>query len=207
MSLLDLLILSGRRFVRTLYGIIFKPYEAYREIINHGHAVELIYLVCVLAIYFALASLVKTAAFRPFLLTKQFILLVSAVGATYLLVVGLLWHTGRHLRGEGKLINFGLAWAYTLIPTVIWFLSTSFLYVVLPPPRTTAPLGILFSLLFLVFSAILFFWKITLAYLTMRFGLKLDLLRILVVWIIVLPVIALYSFGMYRLGVFRVPFI
>lgn len=207
MSLFDHVFLPGIRCIRTIYGLVYKPYATYRDIINHGHLGELIYLSLILAVYFAFASLIKTTAFRPFLLTKQFAVLVSSVGATYLLVIGLIWIIGKRLGGRGELSKVGLAWAYTLIPTVVWFLATSLLYVILPPPRTTAPLGILFSLLFLIFSATLFFWKITLAYLTLRFGLRLDLLRILAVWAISLPIIGVYSFGMYKAGVFKVPFL
>lgn len=84
---------------------------------------------------------------------------------------------------------------------------TSFLYVLLPPPRTESVLGIGFSFLYLTMSAILFFWKIELYYLTLRFGLKLDLFRIIAVTSVILPILIGYSFIMYRLGILRVPFL
>ena len=165
------------------------------------------YVGILLGAYFALASLVKTAAFRPFLLTKQFVFLAGASTMTYLVVVLLLWFVGKLLGSSGRLRPILLGWGYTLIPTTLWFLVTSILYVVLPPPRTQSSAGILFSVLFLVFSTALFFWKFMLAYLTMRFGLRLDLLRIVAVTIICLPFLGLYSVLMYRWGIFRVPFL
>lgn len=202
-SLLVALVAFGRNIV----GIVSRPYETYRRIADHGSLWELFYVGLFLAFYFTLASLVKTAAFRPFLLTKQFILLFGASLVTYTIVVSLLWLVGKLVGGKGKLQSMLVGWGYTLIPTITWFLVTSLLYVFLPPPRTQSPTGVAFSVLFLVFSAAIFFWKFMLAYLTMRFGLRLDLVRILVVTAICLPVIGLYSLLMYRWGIFKVPFI
>jgi len=192
---------------QTLIGLVWHPYATYRRILEKGRIAELVYIALLLAIYFAVASLVKTAAFRPFLLTKQFVLLTAAVGANYAVAVGLLWYTGLLVGGRGRLDRFALAWAYTLIPTLCWFLATSLLYVVIPPPRTTAPQGILFSVLYLVFSSTLLFWKVTLAYLTLRFGLKLDLKKISIVFAVVVPALVVYSAGMYKAGIFRIPFL
>ncbi len=140
-------------------------------------------------------------------MTKQFILLAGASAVTYLVVVVTLWSASSFVRKNGQLPRFALAWAYTLIPTLLWFLATSLLFVILPPPRTTSPQGIAFSIMFLVFSATLFFWKIMLAYLALRFAMKLDLIKILIVVGISFPIVGFYSFGMYRLGIFKVPFL
>jgi len=188
-------------------GIITKPYEAYRRILNHGSLLELIPIAFILALYFSLVTLVKIAAFRPFILTQQFIVLALAVFLTYTLTVLLLWAVSLLVHGRGTLKQLAIGWGYTLIPTVSWFFITSVLYVLFPPPRTSRPLGILFSVFYLVFSCVLFFWKITLSYLTLRFGMKLDLFKIAIVTTIVAPVLIFYSIGMYRLGIFKVPFL
>ena len=99
------------------------------------------------------------------------------------------------------------AWGYTLVPTVVWFLTTSLLSVALPPPRTTRMEGIVFSLIYLVFSAVLFYWKLTLGYLTVRFGMRLDMLRIVRVGFVLALFIGIYSYCMYRLSVFTIPFV
>lgn len=203
----DTLLVAAVVFGRTVVGILLRPYETYRRIIREGSLWELPYIAFLLGMYFALASLVKTASFRPFLLTKQFVLLAGAAGALFVLVVGLLWIVGRIVGGKGQLGKLAIAWAYTLVPTVTWFLATSLLYVALPPPRTESVAGVAFSLLFLVFSATLFFWKGMLAYLTMRFGLRLDLPKIAVMTVICLPIIGAYSLLMYRFGIFKIPFL
>lgn len=207
MDIFASLLSGGISFGRNTIGIITRPYETYRRMVEQGSPWEIVYIGIILAAYFALASLVKTAAFRPFLLTKQFVLLAAGAGGGFLLTVCTLHGVSRLVGGEGKLGKLGIAWAYTLLPTALWFLVTSILYVLLPPPRTTSTLGMLFSILFLVFSATLFWWKVTLAYLTIRFGMKLDLARIAIVILLSVPIIAIYSMGMYRLGIYKVPFL
>ncbi len=204
---IDELLLSGISFGRTLVGIATRPYETYRRIVDRGKPGELLYIALLLSVYFALVAGVRTAAFRPFLLTKQFIVLGSAALATYILVVSLLWSVGNWVGGRGSLVGLMLAWAYTLVPTICWFFATSILYVFFPPPRTASIQGMAFSILYLVFTVTLFFWKGMLGYLTLRFGLRLDLGKILLVTAVCVPIVTLYSVWMYRMGIFRVPFV
>lgn len=207
MSILEVVVVNGIAFSRNFIGIITRPYETYRRIVADGSWGELIYLALPLFIYFAFVSLVKTAAFRPFLLTKQFVVLSAATIVTFIVVVVALWLAARLVGGRGHIRGVTLAWGYTLIPTLLWFWATSILYILVPPPRTSRPLGITFSLLYLVFSATLFWWKMILAYLTLRFGMRLDLVRILLVAVILLPFIGVYSWLMYQWGIFKVPFL
>lgn len=192
---------------RNIVGLMTRPYETYRRIERTGSLWELVGIGVLLSLYFASAAIVKTASFRPFLLTRQFIVLATAVLLTYCVAVCLFWATGRIVGAKGTLKGLLLGWGYTLIPTLIWFLSTSILYVLIPPPRTTSVQGVIFSAVYLCFSAVLLFWKVILAYLSLRFGLKLDLARIFVVSIVVLPILSIYSAWMYRLGIFRIPFL
>ncbi len=194
-------------FFRNIGGLVTRPYETVRRVVDHEKPGELVIVGAFLALYFAIASLVRVSSFRPFLLTREFIELVLATSTTYGLAVLLFWVAGELVGAKGKPRGLAVAWGYTLIPTLVWFFATSLLYVILPPPRTTSAQGVLFSLLFLIFSAALFFWKATLAYLTLRFGLRLTLGKILVVLGITLPILAAYSIGMYRIGIFRIPFI
>lgn len=183
----DQLIISGVAFSRNVIGLVVRPYETYRRIIDKGSVWELVFI----------ALFVVVSAFR----------FVFAATATYALVVLLIWIVGQRVGGRGTLKSVAIGWGYTILPTVCWFFMTSLLYIVLPPPRTMSLAGIAFSALFLVVSVTLLFWKLTLGYLTLRFGLKLDLARILVVAAIVGPIVGVWSWGMYRLGIFRVPFI
>jgi len=194
-------------FGRNVIGLVTRPYETCRRIADHGGFGELVYAAILLAAYFAFASLVKVASFRPFLLSRQFIVLSAATGATYLFAVALFWTAGKLVGAQGKFKGLAVCWGYSLLATLTWFLATSVLYVFLPPPRTTSTAGVVFSILFLIFSVTLFFWKATIAYLTLRFGLRLNLGKIIVVLALTLPVLGLYSIGMYRLGIFRIPFL
>lgn len=205
--MIDQLFVSVVVFGRAAVGLILRPYETYRKIVQKGSPWELVFVGVFAMLYFFLASVVKVAAFRPFLLTKQAVVLGAAALLTYALVVGLIWVVGRFLGSKAAIKRIAVAWGYTMIPTVCWFLMTSILYVILPPPRTTSLAGVTFSILFLVVSATLFFWKLTLGYLTLRFGLKFDMAKILAVVGIVGPIIWLWSWGLYRLGIFKVPFL
>ena len=202
-----LLLTGSIAFFRSCIGLVTKPYETYRRIVHNSSVWELVSLGVLLSCYFAIASLVKTAAFRPFVLTKQFVIIAFSVVVTYVVTVSLLWVVGKIVGGKGNIRTVAIAWGYTLVPTLIWFLGTSILYVLFPPPRTGRPLGMVFSAIFLIFSIVLFFWKAILTYLTLRFSLRLTLWRIIAVFGVVGGIMVFYSIGMYRLGIFKIPFI
>ncbi len=207
MGLLESFIVYGVRFGRRTVGLVMRPYETYRRIAEDGSPAELGFVAMLLVWYFVIASVVRVSAFRPFLLTKQFMALSLGAASGAMLAVLLIAGIGRLMRSSARTRVVAVAWGYTLIPTVLWFLSTSVLYVILPPPRTTSAAGILFSLLFLVFSATLLWWKITLAYLTLRFTLRFDLGKSLILAAISFPFVTAWSVAMYKLGIFKVPFI
>ncbi len=207
MDVLTALVVGGIGFGRTAIGLVTRPYETYRRIVSYSRISELVFVGLFAGIYFAFASMVKGAAFRPFLFTRQFIVLYAAAAGGYGIAIGSLWLAGVVLRATFHLRALFLAWGYTLLPTVAWFLATSLLYVILPPPRTTSTLGIAFSILFLIFSATLFWWKMMLSYLTLRFVFKFDLSRIGMASMIVLPIMAAYSVLMYYWGIFKIPFL
>lgn len=186
----DLLFSAGVSFGRTLVGMVTRPYETYRRLVDRGSLWELLAIAVLVSVYVVVARIQ-----------------IVPVVATFCITVGLFWIVGNVLGARGSLRGFSVGWGYTLVPTLVWFWGTSILYILLPPPRTTSGAGILFSVVYLVFSATLLFWKITLAYLALRFGLKLDLAKISVACAVVLPVLGMYSFWMYRLGIFRIPFL
>lgn len=199
--------LSAVLFSKHLFGVFVKPYQTYRSIVTYGRWGELFYIGLISVVYFALASLVKTASFRPFLLSKQFLALSGGAFLGYGLVVGALWICAQIWNKQKYWKGAAIAWGYSLIPTIFWFFMTSLLYVIIPPPRTDSVLGISFSFLYLTLTSILFFWKAELYYLTLRFGLQLDLSRIIGITTIIIPLLFVYSIGMYRLGIFRIPFL
>lgn len=205
--MIDQILVSAVAFGRNCIGLVTRPYETMRRIVDKGRLSELLFVALLLALYFATASLVKTASFRPFLLTKRFVLLGASAGLSYGVVILLLLGASRLLRMTVRQKGLALSWGYTLIPTVLWFFATSLLYVIIPPPRTESVWGILFSVLYLVFSITLLWWKIVLGYLAIRFSMRLTLEKILLVSLFVAPAIVLYSIMMYRLGIFRIPFL
>jgi hypothetical protein len=206
-KILEELSYAGVLFVRSIIGIVIRPYESYRRISNKPHSLEILYVLLLVSAYFALASIVRISAFRPYLLTKQFILLCSGMGLGYIIsVIGIDW-IARKFHPVLELFSFSIGWAYTLIPTVVWFLFTSILYVILPPPRTERMEGILFSIVYLCISSILLFWKIQLGYLAIRFSYKLDAIKIGIILFCMLPAWGIFAFGMYHMGIFRIPFL
>ncbi len=207
MESVSALLIDGVHFGRTLVGLLTRPYETYRRITKHGRVGELVFIAFIAAFYFVLASLIKVAAFRPFILTRQFVVLFAGATSGALVATTSIMVAGRLLRVRAAFTPLLIAWSYTLIPTVSWFFMTSLLYAILPPPRTTSVLGVTFSLLFLVCSATLLWWKVTLAYLTLRFGLKLDLRKSLMVAVLCAPIIAGWTILMYKTGIFKVPFL
>jgi hypothetical protein len=172
--------------VRSIIGLVTRPYETMRGVVERANVWELLVI--------AIPALV-------------FYRTVWAGLLTYGIAVALFWTAGKLVGSTGKFAGLASSWGYTLIPTILWFFMTAVLYFILPPPRTTSFQGILFSILYLVVSATLFFWKVTLGYLALRFGLKLDLKRILVVVAISAPILGLWSYGLYRLGIMKVPFL
>lgn len=201
---LRLFILFGRNTI----GCINSPYTTYRALakdtVSSG---QIIYILLATVGYFTFASLVRTGIRNPYLLTVKFNTLVIGGAIGFLGIIVYLVILGKLIGGRGSIRNLTVLWTYTLIPTLVWFFVTSIFYLVLPPPRTLSPWGKLYSLIYISFSMAVLLWKFILYYLTLRFGLRLDLGRIGIVTAILAPAIAFYSIIMYRYGIFRIPFL
>lgn len=206
-EILTTLLFSAVGFSRRVWGIIAKPYTTYREISVNPKPFELIYIGLLCLCYFALASVIRVSSFRLHLLTKEFVVLGIGACIGFIVMVAFLKGVRVVLRGKGSFWGVITGWGYTLVPTVLWFFLTSILFVLFPPPRTESIKGITFSVFYLLITIVLLFWKIELYYLTIRFGMKFDLGRIIIVTIVLVPVVVLYTISMYRWGIFRVPFL
>lgn len=103
--------------------------------------------------------------------------------------------------------RFIITFSYSLFPTIIWFLSTSILFIFLPPPRTFSILGKGFSIFFVAFSLSLLIWKLILGYLAIRFSSKQNFFRIIFMIIFYLIWFIPYSVFLYNFKLFRIPFI
>lgn len=194
-------------FSRNLVLVINSPYIAFRKLSLGKDLGQSGYIFTLSFIYFTFASLLRSGLHSPYLLTLELNRLVFFSALGFLLSVILLFKLGQLFGGIGSIKGVFLCWSYTLIPTMIWFFVTSLVYLLIPPPRTTSFPGKAFSLLFITFSLALLFWKIILYYLTLRFSLKLDLIKILGVSLILVPLFCVYGVFMYKIGIFRIPFI
>lgn len=201
---LRLLILFGK----TSSGCINSPYITYRKLANDKTDARLVVFILLLVIlYFAFASLVRTGMHNPYLLTLKFNTLILGAGVGFMGMIFVLFTLGRILGNVTTFKTLFILWSFSLLPTLMWFFFTSFFYLILPPPRTLSILGKLFTLWFVFFTAAIFLWKIILYYLTLRFGLRFDLFKIAAVSLIISPLIVSYSVAMYKLGIFRIPFL
>lgn len=195
-------------FVRNSLGVIHKPYETYRSLAKGKQILQALPIFLISLSYFFFAVLIqKGVRTHPFFLTLSFGKITFFSLVTFLFVLSLLYLLSKLFKGNGSLNNLFLPWSYSLWPTIVWFLITSIFYVLIPPPRTPSFLGQLFSLLFLAFSFFLFFWKLVLYYLTLRFGMKLDFLKIVGLSLFLFPILFFYSILTYKMGIFRIPFI
>jgi hypothetical protein len=194
-------------FVKNAWGALHTPYETYRALASGKHPLQLIPLFLVVGSYFGWSALVHNGIFvHPFLLTWSFGKLSIAVLATQVFIVALFYVLGKRVGGQGSVLSVLMPWSYSLIPTVIWFYSISILWLLFPPPRTISIQGQVLSLVVIMMSLFVFYWKIILYYLTLRFGMKLNMQQIVKASLIIIPLGIFYSWGMYRLGIFRIPF-
>lgn len=195
-------------FVRNAVGSVQTPYETYRKLAKGDDLFQAIPLFLICISYFGWSSLVRFGlSSHPYQLSFSFGKLVIAASVTYILILFSLVFIARLVEGSGSYRSVFLPWTYSLLPTVLWFFTTSVMTLIFPPPRTESFLGLLFSFLFLSLSLFLFFWKGMLYYLTLRFGMKLDMGKIMIASLILLPLGALHAVVMYYLGIFKIPFI
>jgi len=195
-------------FAKNACGCLNNPYVTIRtlSIKRQDFSSAIVMMVLTIA-YFSFASLIRTGLQNPFLLTVRFNSLLIGALVGFLGMVALLSIGGKVLKGYINVASLIVLWSYTLLPTLLWFLVTSLLFIFIPPPRTMSFPGKVFSSLYLVFSMAVLLWKMILYYLTLRFGLRFDLSKIVVFSLIMVPFIGVYSWSMYRLGIFRIPFL
>lgn len=201
---LKLLILFGRNSV----GCVNSPYITYRRLAEEKtDARQSVYILMLSLGYFAFAAFVRSGFRNPYLLTMKYNSLFLGAGAAFFLMVFFLFLSGKVFKKKTRLPALILLWSYTILPTLTWFFFTSLMYLLVPPPRTLSLWGKMYSVFFISFSFAVLLWKIILAYLTLRFGLQLDLWRIGIITAVLTPIVAGYSILMYRMGIFRIPFL
>lgn len=195
-------------FSRNLLGCINNPYITFRRLsIDKLDLGQTVFIPILVILYFIFVSTLRLGIRNPFFLTVKLNTLLFSSLSGFVMMLGLFYAGGRIVGSKGKLNKIYLLWVYTLIPTLLWFFTTSILYLLFPPPRTMTFLGKLYSVVFIAFSIAVLFWKIILYYLALRFSLKIDLWRIVKISTIVIPMVLVYTLLMYEWGIFRIPFI
>lgn len=106
-----------------------------------------------------------------------------------------------------RLKRVSITWAYTLLPTLIWFYSTLLFYFLIPPPRTISLMGKSFSVFYIAFSASLLIWKLILVYLSIRFSLRVHLYRVTFYFFLYLSFSIPLWILLYKWGISRIPFV
>lgn len=186
--------------LRRLILLVFLPYKTIRKISLDKDSLQTIIILFSILIYFIISSKLRTLYYSPFIIYLVFII-------NFFITTAFFHFGAKIIKSKSDWLSFVLTFSYSLFPTLIWFITSSGLYYVLPPPRTLSILGKSFSILFIAFSISLLCWKIILMYLSIRFSGRLNFYRTVYLMILYLCWFIPYSVLLYNLKLFRVPFI
>lgn len=171
-----------------------------RKIALEKDITQIIIIISFIFLYFIGAEKIRPGSYVP-VIQIIFVLLHYLGTVAFVYVFGVCM--GKKVDLKGTMFLF----AYALIPTLAWFYVNTFLYVLVPPPRTLSILGKTFSILFITLSVSILAWKVILWYLAVRFATKTKFYDILFISLIYLAIVIPYAMAMYVAGVFRIPFI
>jgi len=186
-----------------LIGLILDPYKVMRKISLEKDYWQLSIIIGIIFIYFKFIYYLREKIYPATLVYSLFIF-------NFLLTVAFFYFLSKIFsknKKEIKFANFIFTFVYSLFPTLIWFLSTSILYIFLPPPRTFSIMGKGFSIFFIAYSLSLLIWKFILVYLSVRFSSKQNFLKIILMIFLYLIWFIPYSILLYEVKLFRIPFI
>lgn len=188
---------------RNFFFLFFYPYKTIRKISFEGDFYQVFLIFFGVFAYFKLAYFLKD---DPYPATLTFLVFFM----NFFLTISFFWGVSQLMEKRKTLEDYFhliYTFSYSLLPTLIWFLTISLLYIILPPPRTNSFLGISFSIFFLIFSLTLLIWKLILVFLSLRFSLRLNFYKIFFVLILYLLWFIPYSVILYQLNFFKIPFI
>jgi len=183
--------------VKRFFLLIFYPYKTMRKISLEKDYYQLLIITGLIFLYFKFIYFLRDKTYPATLVFLFFIF-------NFLLTVSFFYLLNKK---KASFSSFIFTFSYSLFPTLIWFLSTSLLYILLPPPRTFSLLGKAFSIFFIAYSLSLLIWKLILEYLAVRFSTKQNFLRIFYMMVLYLTWFLPYSVFLYYFHFFRVPFI
>jgi len=180
--------------------LIFYPYKTMRGIAINGDRTQTIVIFIIVLLYFLFSYSLRGSIWWGGVVYLVFVLLF-VITATFF------YFFSKPFKKEVYLHSFVSTFAYTLIPTLFWFISNLILFIILPPPRTMSVLGRGFSIFFIAYSVSLLVWKLILVYLALRFSSRLGLYRIIYMFILYTLIFIPLSLLLYYLKIFRIPFI
>jgi len=191
--------------IKRLFLLIIFPYKTMRKISFEKDYYQLLVIAGLIFLYFKFIYFLREKTYPATLVFLFFIL-------NFILTVSFFYFINKFFSSNQKekeitFSSYIFTFSYSLFPTLIWFLSTSLLYIFLPPPRTLSLLGKGFSIFFIAYSLSLLIWKLILEYLAVRFSAKQNFLRILYMMILYLVWFLPYSVLLYNFRFFRIPFI
>lgn len=178
-----------------------------RSIVEVGDILQITIIFFLVYLYFIAANVIRKRTLHPFIISSSSIISFGFFIMTFFLVTIYFFILGRKFKRNLKYSALLYTFSYSLLPTIFWFLITSIFYLVLPPPRSLTFPGKLFSIFFIFYSTIIFFWKIILFYLSLRFSLKINFYKIFFITVFFLIWFLPYSYLMYQFRIFRIPFI
>ncbi len=178
-----------------------------RKIVKEKDYLQIVLIFIAVYGYFILGNIMRRKTLHPFIISSSSLLSFSFFLLTFFLTVWFFYRLAKWRQIQTEMSTLIFSFSYSLLPTLIWFFTTSLLYYLLPPPRTLSFLGKSFSMVFIVFSVTLLVWRLILLYLSLRFSLKANFYTVLLLIFFFAAWFLPYSFFMYQLKIFRIPFI
>jgi len=183
--------------------LIISPYKTMRKISYEKDYYQPIIIISLVFIYFKFIYYLRDKIYPATLIYFLFIINVLLTVIFFYLLSKLFSNNKKEITFSSFVFTF----SYSLFPTIIWFLSTSILFIFLPPPRTFSILGKGFSIFFVAYSMSLLIWKLIIGYLAIRFSSKQNFFKIIYMIILYLIWFIPYSIFLYQFKLFRIPFI
>lgn len=195
-------LISFIQFFRRVFLLVVSPYKTMRTIYFDGTYKETYFIFMMIFIYFNLSNYVKNETSNPVLLLAivlvQLIMTISFFGIFSKII---------NLNKKFYFKKYFTLFSYSLIPTIVFFYVNTLLYGILPPPRSNTVLAEIFSIMFISFATSIFFWKIIILYLAVRYSTALKFFTILYTILIYISIVLPYSILLLKLNLFRIPFL
>lgn len=186
--------------VRRSVQLIASPYKTMRKISQETDFLQIVIIFFCIFAYFLFAALIRNFPIYSIVNMGIFIFQFSA---TVLFFYGI----GFMINKKENFRSYLFTFSYTLLPTFIWFTVNSVFFLLFPPHRILSLFGKGFNMLFLSFSLSVFFWKMLLVYLAIRFSSGLSFFRILYIFLLYLILLFFYWYLSLHFKLFMVPFL